>query len=56
MRMEAKQCFALKSNKEPASIRSQITDILLALDSYPSPEEEKALNKAFVAIVSSATK
>ena len=56
MRKEAKQCYALNPNKEPASIRSQITDILLALDSYPSPEEEQALNKALVAIVSSATK
>lgn len=54
MRKSAKEYFALKTNKDPAAFRPKITQIkkiFIALDSFPSVEDEKALNQALNAIV-----
>ena len=55
MRKQAKEYFAMKTNKDPAAFRSKITQIkkiFIALDSYPTPQEEKELNLTLDAIVS----
>ena len=54
MRKSAKEYFALKTNKDPAAFRPKITQIkkiFIALDSFPSVEDEKALKQALDAIV-----